>query len=122
MQGETSVAGPRGQGRGEGGGILGFTKSEKCPAGAVGVWLVEDGGIQPEALEGPHPFNARGAQEHAPDLLTDALAAYSLEFARVVPDGRGRCRVDLEAEPGAEADGAQGPQVILGQAGLGVAD
>lgn len=63
-----------------------------------------------EQVEAAHPA---GVGEDLHQLVADALGAHDMDLRGEVADGRPCIRLDLEAEPGGEADAAQDAQLVL---------
>ena len=68
---------------------------------------------------------ARGAglvDEHPPQLLGDPLGRDGHDLAGHSHEGVARGRLDRQAEPGREPDGAEQPELVLAESLRGVAD
>ncbi len=114
------VDGPRGQCQGKPC-IAGEGGDAGGGSSRMGI-VVEDGGIDGEALDEGDGGFASGVGEHLAEFIADAFAADAAKVARVVVDGDAGGFVEVESESCGESDGAESAKVILAEPLLWIAD
>lgn len=98
---------------------------ERGEAGCGSGWariLVEDGGIEGEALDEGDCGFASGVGEHFAEFIAYAFPADAAKLAGMVMDGDAGWFVEVESESCGETDGAESSEVILAESLLGIAD
>lgn len=84
--------------------------------------LIECGSVEAEGFEDGSGVCPSGMQEHSTEFFADAFAADAAEFGGVDSDGVGGITLDDEVKPSGEANGAEGTEVVFGEALVRVAD
>ena len=84
--------------------------------------LGEQDGEQTGLIEQIESANARGVGENFDEFIADALGAHGSDLRRSLHQGPPGFGFDLESQRGREPHAADEPQLVLGEARMGIAD